>query len=154
MANVLVNNLCSWDLGFRRYSGVGEIVIPANAKNYPSLSFEEIQMQIQNNNRMFTGTDGLGSHARIQIVDEEQRRKLFGLDESGVQEEQMLLTVDAVKSLLAIRGKAKFKAKLAEMVQTNAERRVLLDVAKDAGAENAEAWKMEELRKASEIKGI
>ena len=78
--NVLVNNLCAWPLSFWRKAGQGDVEIPANAKNWPLLSFEEVQAQIQTGNRMFTGTDGMGNHARIQIVNDEQRKQLFGLE--------------------------------------------------------------------------
>lgn len=66
--NVLVNNLCSWPLSFRRMAGQGDIEIPGNARNFPLLSEEEVLAQIQTGNVMFTGTDNMGSHARIQIV--------------------------------------------------------------------------------------
>ena len=77
--NVLVNNLCSWPLGFRRLAGQGDIAIPGKARNFPLLSEEEVLAQIQTGNVMFTGTDGMGNHARIQIVDEAKRKELFGL---------------------------------------------------------------------------
>ena len=41
--NVLVNNLCAWPLSFWRKAGQGDVEIPANAKNWPLLSFEEVQ---------------------------------------------------------------------------------------------------------------
>ena len=40
--NVLVNNLCSWPLSFRRMAGQGDIEIPGNARNFPLLSEEEV----------------------------------------------------------------------------------------------------------------
>ena len=77
--NVLVNNLCAWPLYFKRVIGVGDVSIPANARKFATLSFEEVQAQIQMGNVMFTGTDGMGSHARIQIIDDETRRELFSV---------------------------------------------------------------------------
>ena len=68
--NVRVNNLCDWPLYFSRIDGVGSVMIPRKAKNFALLSFDEVQSQIQVDNKMFTGEDGLGNHARIQIVDE------------------------------------------------------------------------------------
>ena len=82
--NVLVNNLCSWPLGFRRLAGQGDIAIPGKARNFPLLSEEEVLAQIQTGNVMFTGTDGMGNHARIQIVDEAKRKELFGLGDAEV----------------------------------------------------------------------
>ena len=144
--NVLVNNLCSWPLSFWRKAGQGDIEIPANAKNWPLLSFEEIQAQIQTGNRMFTGTDGMGNHARIQIVDDTQRKQLFGL-ESVETNAPALLNLEEVSKLLAIRSKAKFHEQLQAMVKTDAEKKMLVELAKQAGSDEAETWKVDVLRK-------
>ena len=99
--NVLVNNLCSWPLGFRRLAGQGDIAIPGKARNFPLLSEEEVLAQIQTGNVMFTGTDGMGNHARIQIVDEAKRKELFGLGDAEVST-PILLNEESVKELLEI----------------------------------------------------
>lgn len=149
---VLVNNLCAWPLYFNRAEGQGSVEIPANAKNFPLLSYDEVLAQIQLGNRMFIGTDGLGGHARIQIVNEEQRKELFGVDDSTGN--QTVLNTETVKELLAIRGKAKFNEKLNELVQTNAEKRMLVQLAFEAGAENAESWKVDTLRALADTMAI
>ena len=143
--NVLVNNLCAWPLSFWRKAGQGDIEIPANSRNYPLLSFEEVLAQIQTGNRMFTGTDGMGNHARIQIVDDEQRKQLFGM-ESVETDAPTPLDLEAVKALLAIRTKAKFNEQLQAMVTTTAEKKMLVELAKQAGADDAESWKVDALR--------
>lgn len=144
--NVPVNNLCPWPLSFRRLAGQGDILIPAGAKNFPLLSEEEVLAQIQTGNVMFTGTDGMGSHARIQIADEGTRKRLFGLENTETPP-PALLTEESVKELLAIRSKVKFNEKLTQMVKTDAEKRMLVDLAFKAGAEDAETWKVDALRK-------
>ena len=151
--NVLVNNLCSWPLSFWRKAGQGDIEIPANAKNYPLLSFEEVLAQIQTGNKMFTGTDGMGNHARIQIVNDEQRQQLFGL-ESVETEDPTLLNLEAVKALLAIRTKAKFNEQLQAMVKTDAEKKMLVELAKQAGSDEAEAWKVDALRELADTSTV
>ena len=151
--NVLVNNLCSWPLSFWRKAGQGEIEMPANAKNYPLLSFEEVLAQIQTGNKMFTGTDGMGNHARIQIVNDEQRKQLFGL-ESVETEDPTLLNLEAVKALLAIRTKAKFNEQLQAMVKTDAEKKMLVELAKQAGSDEAEAWKVDALRELADTSTV
>jgi hypothetical protein len=143
--NVLVDNLCSWPLYFHRATGQGDVMIPANAKNYPLLSRDEVQAQIQLGNKMFTGEDGLGNHARIRIVDDAARSDVFGVE--GVQTEApVILDEDAVKALLAIKSKAKFNERLRELVSTDAEKRMLVDLAFKCGAEDAETWKVDALR--------
>lgn len=147
--NVLVNNLCSWPLGFRRLAGQGDIAIPSKARNFPLLSEEEVLAQIQTGNVMFTGTDGMGNHARIQIVDEAKRKELFGLGDAEVSA-PILLNEESVKELLAIRSKAKFNEQLEAMVKTDAEKRMLVELAFNVGAEDAESWKVDALRKLAE----
>lgn len=147
--NVLVNNLCSWPLSFQRLAGQGDIEIPGNARNFPLLSFEEVMAQIQTGNVMFTGTDSMGNHARIQIVDEAKRKELFGLGEVEVAP-PALLNEESVKELLAIRQKGKFNERLTEMVKTDAEKKMLVDLAFKVGAEDSEAWKVDALRKLAE----
>ena len=146
---VLVNNLCSWPLSFRRLAGQDDIEIPGNARNYPLLSFEEVMAKIQTGNVMFTGTDNMGNHARIQIIDEAKRKELFGLSEVET-DPPALLNEESVKELLAIRQKGKFNERLAEMVKTDAEKKMLVDLAFKVGAEDSEAWKVDALRKLAE----
>ena len=136
--NVLVNNLCSWPLGFRRLAGQGDIAIPGKARNFPLLSEEEVLAQIQTGNVMFTGTDGMGNHARIQIVGDAEVST------------PILLNEESVKELLAIRSKAKFNEQLEAMVKTDAEKRMLVELAFSVGAEDAESWKVDALRKLAE----
>ena len=156
--NVLVNNLCSWPLSFRRMAGQGDIEIPGNARNFPLLSEEEVLAQIQTGNVMFTGTDNMGSHARIQIVDEEKRKELFGLGDIETSAPILLNEErsfeESVKELLAIRTKTKFNEQLNAMVKTDAEKRMLVELAFNAGAENAESWKVDALRKLAETAKI
>lgn len=151
--NVLVNNLCSWPLSFWRKAGQGDIEIPANARNYPLLPYDEVLAQIQTGNVMFVGIDGMGGHARIQIVNEEQRKQLFGLDGVDVPDPSVL-NVESVKALLAIKTKGKFHEQLESMVKTNAEKKMLVELAFEAGADEAESWKVDALRKLAETAGL
>lgn len=151
--NVLVNNLCGWPLYFKRSTGMGDIEIPANAKGFPMLSFEEVLTQIQLGNKMFTGSDGMGNHARIQIVNDEQRKALFGVEGLDV-DAPAVVDLESVKALLAIRSKAKFNEQLNRMVATNAEKKMLLELADKAGAEEAESWKVDALRELAKTAGV
>ena len=151
--NVLVNNLCSWPLSFKRLAGQGDIYIQGNARSFPLLTEEEVTAQIQSGNPMFTGTDGMGNHARIQIVDETKRKELFNLENVEVPAPTML-DEKSVKALLAVKTKTEFTKKLAEMVKTDAEKRMLVELAFKAGGENAENWKVEALRKLADTAAI
>lgn len=146
--SVLVDNLCSWDLYFKRLDGNGDIKIPANAKNFPLLKYNEVLLQIQSQNIMFIGTDveNPGSHARIKILDNDLRKSLFGIPEE-ITDVPVVLDVDAVKSLLAIKNKSKFSAALTELVKTDAEKKMVVELAKAAGGDEFEAWKTAAIEK-------
>ena len=108
--------------------------------------FDEVQTQIQMGNVMFTGTDGMGSHARIQIIDDELRRQLFGIEGMDDLEDPFVLDLAAVKALLAIKKKEEFNKRLQAMVKTDAEKKMLVKLAQQAGSEDAESWKVDALR--------
>ena len=70
---IALKNLTSWDLTFKRINTLGDVIIPPKGK--VNMPYEEVMAQIYNNNRLFTGDDGKGSHARIFIEDEEIRHE-------------------------------------------------------------------------------
>ena len=135
--------------GLSAFGGAGRYRNSGQSSEFPLLSEEEVLAQIQTGNVMFTGTDGMGNHARIQIVDEAKRKELFGLGDAEVST-PILLNEESVKELLAIRSKAKFNEQLEAMVKTDAEKRMLVELAFSAGAEDAESWKVDALRKLAE----
>lgn len=150
---VLIDNLCAWPVYFKRMNGAGDIRIPANVKNYAMLDVAEVQMQIQAGNNMFigNGVGNHGDHARLLIVDTAQRKELLGYGAESSQD-ATVLTVETVKELFAIRKREDFMNKLEALVVTPAEKKMILQVAKDAGGDEVSAWKMDAVAKlASEV---
>ena len=141
---VLINNLCGWPLYFKRENGIGDIRIPANAKNFALLDVAEVQLQIQRGNPLFVGdsSSNRGDHARLQIVDDKQRKELLGYDETS-GDDAIVLNDKSVKELLAIRTKDVFHKRLSELVSTPAEKKMIVQLAKEAGGDEVSAWKME-----------
>lgn len=141
---VLINNLCDWPLYTPRLNGMGSITIPARVKNFAMLDVAEVQMHIQTNDPLFVGNDPArpGDHARLYIVDDEQRKQLFGYEDSET-DDVVHLTADAVKKLLAVRKRDDFKAQLEALVKTDAEKKMVVQIAKENGGDEAAAWKME-----------
>ena len=140
---VLINNLCDWPVYFKRLNGIGDIKVPAKVKNFAKLDVAEVQLQIQSGNVLFIGNDAskLGDHARLFIVDDEQRKELLGYTDSD--NDTVALTVDAVAKLLKIRSKDEFNTQLENLVKTTAEKKMIVQVAKEAGADEVASWKME-----------
>ena len=65
-----------------------------------------------------------------------------------------LLNLDAVKALLNIRTKAKFNEQLKAMVTTDAEKKMLVELAQQAGSDDVEAWKVDALRALAETAAV
>ena len=141
---VVIENLCDWPVYFKRINGVGDVKIPARVKNFSTLDVAEVQAQIQSGNNLFIGgnTERPGDHARLYIVNAEQRTALLGGD-TPTDDDAVVLTVDTVKELLAVRTKKEFNERLAALVQTDAEKKMIAKVAKEAGGDDVAAWKME-----------
>lgn len=144
---VLIDNLCNWPLYFRRLNGIGDIRVPAKVKGYAMLDVAEVQMQIQSGNRMFVGNDPShpGSHARLFIADEEQRKALFGIEDAV--SDVLVLNAETVKQLLAIRKKDEFNARLAALVTNDAEKKMIAEIARENGGDDVAAWKMDAINK-------
>lgn len=140
-----IENLNSWALNFQGKEMKQDIVIPPSVKNWRLLSFNEIDAQVKSGNRFFCGTDGRGSNAAIKILDEEARREVFGFVDEAMPE-QGVLDMDTIKALLKTTPKAAFEKKLAEVVVTESEKKRLAMLAKDAGIENAEGYKISAIR--------
>lgn len=152
---VSLNNLCGWPLYFRRANGLGDVRVPANAKNFAAIDVAEVQMQIQLNNPLFTGTgEGRqGDHARLFIVDDEQRKALLGYDD-GADDDATVLIAKNVKELLAINNKNKFQARLEELVKTDAEKKMVQQLAKESGGDEVAAWKIAAINEIAETATI
>lgn len=70
-AKVTVRNLAGWDVTFAKlHDGNGDVIIVANGQT--RLSRNEINAQVDNNNKLFTGIDGQGTGARF-IIDKRCR---------------------------------------------------------------------------------
>ena len=54
-----------------------------------------------------------------------------------------MLSVDAVRELLAVKRKDEFNKRLTAMVVTPAEKRMIAKLAKEAGGDDVAAWKMD-----------
>ena len=78
---VAVKNLCEWDLYFNRAEGSGDVRVPS--KGVTRLSRGEIQAQVYNGNKMFTGTDEQGSHAKLYVDDKTELTERIEIKENG-----------------------------------------------------------------------
>lgn len=124
---IQIRNLCNWALSFKRIDSIGDVLIPANSTM--RIARGEVFTQVQSGNNLFTGTDGLGSHARIYIDDRDTRVELDFESEDG-KRTQNVISDDKIKEIFAIKTKTAFEKAVKESIVTQAEKAVISNAVK------------------------
>lgn len=123
---VTVKSIADWTVGFaRRADGYGDITI--SPKGSVRLSRNEIITQVQNGNKLFSGTDGLGSHATL-IIEDIPTRIEVGFEGEGFQ--QKVFSDELVDKLFKIKSTEEFEMKFKESIRTRAEKYAVIDAIK------------------------
>lgn len=139
---VTVRNIAGWTVGFSRLSDMrGDVSIPAEGT--ARLSRNEIIMQTQNGNRLFTGTDTRGSHATIYIEDKATRIEVDFESEDG-KVKQDILSDEKVKNLFSLKTDKSFEENLKKSVVTRAEKYALMKIIKRLKFDNYSKMKIVE----------
>lgn len=84
---------------------------------------------MQNGNRLFTGTDGNGSHATLYI-DDAPTRKEIGFDSEDGKDKQVVFNDAAITKVFALKTQSVFEKNLAEIIQTRAEKYAVIQAIK------------------------
>lgn len=124
---VTLKNLTNWNLTFKRINTLGDVIIPPKGKI--TMLSDEVTAQIYNNNRLFTGDDGKGSHARIFIDDEEIRYEAE-FESKENKKEQEILTDEKLKEIFSLKTLVSFKKNIQEKVKSQAEKAKVIEYAK------------------------
>ena len=123
-----VQNLCDWNVSWERFSMDGDEFIKANQTVYiPNM---EIETQVQNNNLFFSGTDNIGSHARVYIHNPEMREHL-GFDNKEEKRVQLILDDNKCKEIFDYKTFSTFKKHVIENIITNQEKSKIVNYAKN-----------------------
>ena len=123
---VTVRNIAGWDVGFARLSDMrGDVTVPANGS--VRLSRNEIIMQTQNGNRLFLGTDTIGSHATLYIEDDYTRAEVE-FDSVDGKRKQDVLTDEKVRKMFEIKSDKSFEDSLSKNIVTRAEKYALVKI--------------------------
>jgi hypothetical protein len=147
---VSIDNLVNWNLDFISSEANKDITIPAGVKGFKQLSVAEIDGQVKLGNRFFCGVDGFGNNAYIKINDDKVNAFIFGSDESST--DVSLLTLENVKKLLSTSPKVAFEKELTRLIVTEAEKKMIVSLATEAGIEEVEGYKKTAIEKISGYK--
>ena len=116
--NVLVKNIADWDVGFARKASIGDVTIVPRGQM--QLSIGEIIVQSQSGNKLFNGTDGMGSHATL-IIDDLPTRVELGFESADGKRKQLVFSDDLVKEVFDIKNQNKFEEAFKESFVTRSE---------------------------------
>lgn len=124
---VTVRNIAGWVVGFARKDGhAGDISVTPEGST--RLTRGEIIAQVQTGNRLFTGTDGRGSHATLFVEDAPTRVEVEFESENG-EITQDIFSDEKVKSLFS-ENFAQFKADFGKAFCTRAEKYAVIKAIK------------------------
>lgn len=115
---VTVKSIAGWQTGFRSIDGKDIAISPEGSVR---LTRNEIISQVQNNNRLFNGVDGYGSHATL-FVDDALTRKEVGFDSEDGTKKQSVLTDTVITNLFKLKSQNDFEARFKEAIVTRAEK--------------------------------
>lgn len=120
---VTVKSIAPWNVGFaRKADGYGDVNIAPHGN--VRLSRNEIISQVQNGNKLFAGTDGIGSHATLYIDDAPTRKEL-GFDDD--ERKQLSFFNVNVKKLFAIKNQDDFEEQFKEQIYTRSEKFAIIE---------------------------
>lgn len=125
---VTVKNLAGWEVSFsRKTEGIGDVLINPNGSY--RLSRNEIIAQVQSGNRLFSGTDGLGSHATI-FIDDAPTRKEVGFESEDGKTKQKIFSDKLVQKLFGYATQANFENAVQTFIVTRAEKYAIIEAVK------------------------
>lgn len=122
---VTVTNIAAWNVGFPNLTTMGDTTVAPYGK--VRMKRDEIDAQVSNGNRLFTGIDKNGSHATL-FIDDEPTRKYLEFDSD--ERKQAILTDEKIKAWFELKTFKAFEKNIRENVVTMAEKSYLLNVIK------------------------
>jgi hypothetical protein len=124
-----VRNLATWSVSFEMLNTSGDAYFKPSSVLY--MSNMEIESQVQNGNKLFCGTDNLGSHSRLYIENPDFREYL-GFDNKAEGKTQFILDEEKCKQMLEYKTFSVFKKHVEENVITKQEKAILMAYARKA----------------------
>lgn len=124
---VLVKNIAPWNIGFPNKATIGDTSLAPNGT--ARIKREEIVSQADFGNKLFTGIDGVGSHATL-FIDDAETREYLGFESKEENREQNVINDEKIKKWFELKTQKTFEKKIEENVITMAEKSYLLDAIK------------------------
>lgn len=120
---VKVTSIADWEVEFNRLEGLGSIRF--SGQGSVRIPRSEIIAQVQNNNKLFCGIDGKGSHATL-FIDDVPTRIEVGFESKDGKIKQVVFGDDVVVKLFNCKNQATFESSLKETIKTRSEKFALI----------------------------
>jgi len=127
---VKVKSIAGYSTSFSRIETPGDVMVMA--KGVFRMTRSEIIAQVQKPNNLFTGTDGIGSHA-VYYIEDAPTREYLGFDDPSEKRKQECFSDDLVKEVFEIKSQNKFEEAVSQKFITRAEKFALMDAIKRLG---------------------
>lgn len=127
---VKVRSIAGYSTSFSRIEAPGDIMVMP--KGIFRMTRSEIIAQAQKPNNLFTGTDGVGSHA-VYYIEDAPTRKYLGFDDPSENRKQECFSDELVKEVFDIKSQNKFEEAVSQKFVTRAEKYALMDAIKRIG---------------------
>lgn len=128
-ARVNVKNLAGWTVGFGLLHDIAGGAISFMKDSSQRMTRNEILAQVNNDNKLFTGTDGNGSHATL-FIDDDETREYIGYDKEG--NKQLVFTDEIVRKLFSM-PPGEFENQIRYYIVTRAEKYSFMEAVKRLG---------------------
>lgn len=134
---VAIKNNMPWAINFHSSVSREDVVIPESDKPFKLFTVEMVEQEIMSQNIAFVGVDGMGTHAAVEILDQELYEYLF-----DTKEKQKPFKFENVENLIeTAEVKQEYAHALEELIVTPSEAKASLFYASEIDFENYVAWK-------------
>lgn len=127
---VTVRSIAEWNTGFHRTDIDADVTF--SPKGTFRLPRNEIISQCNNGNKLFTGTDGKGSHATL-LIDDALTRVECGFESEDGTQKQLCFSDELVQEVFGIQNQSEFEAAFKNAFQISSEQLAVLDAIKRLG---------------------
>ena len=127
---VTVRSIAEWNTGFHRTDIDADVTF--TPKGTFRLPRNEIISQCNNGNKLFTGTDGKGSHATL-LIDDAPTRIECGFESEDGSVKQLCFSDELVMEVFGIEDRREFEEAFKHSFQISSEQLAVLDAIKRLG---------------------
>ncbi len=122
-----VVNLCDFPISWKRITQIGDELLEAKSSTY--INNAELEAQKDMGNVFISGTDRIGSHAKVFIENPELREQ-FGFDNKEEKRVQFILDDKTCEYIIGLKTETAFVKNIEDKVITESEKTKIIEYAR------------------------